>query len=126
EEIFHKLKNIIEPFDLFVSTPFEGHVTGVLDRFGPLAESVTAYYCENRGRDVAPFLQFILHENFSIYSAVLKLHSKKSTYSSHGAAWRSQLYDALCGSSLQVRQSVDLILSRNAGMVGPARFFLTH
>jgi lipopolysaccharide biosynthesis protein len=126
EEILGYLKNIIEPFDLFITTPFEADVRQILNTLEERGQSVTIVLSENRGRDVGPFIALFRSGMLSAYGAVLKLHSKKSRYSEQGSSWRKQLYEPLCGSSTTVLRTLKLLREGEVGIVGPRRFFLSH
>jgi lipopolysaccharide biosynthesis protein len=126
DEICHYLKNIIEPFDLFVTTPFEGLIPQIIDRCEPLAQTVMVAVLENRGRDMAPFVALHRAMLFESYVAVLKLHSKKSGYSGKGEAWRNKLFDELCGSYQSVQKTISLLTKNDIGIVGPHDFYLKN
>ncbi len=119
DEILGKLPNIVEPFDLYVTTPHEELVTPIFRLGAAYAASVTVAVSENRGRDIGPFLHLLRRGAFDGYLAVLKLHTKKSRYSEQGDAWRRSLVDELIGDSLKVRRAVALFES-GKGSAGPA------
>lgn len=125
-DIYRLLKNIVLPFDLHVTTPFEGDATDIFSNFSKLAQSVSIYCSENRGRDIGPFVSIYRSGVLDRYDAVLKLHSKKSTYSASGSFWRDRLYQSVAGDSLTALRSVDLIKSGKVGIVGPHRYYLTN
>ncbi|MDF3942653.1 rhamnan synthesis F family protein [Achromobacter denitrificans] len=125
-EIYALLKNIVEPFDLIITTPHEGAIVGLIDTFAGLASSVTVFLSENRGRDVGPFLAVHRSGMLERYDAVLKLHSKKSTYSEQGQHWQQSLFSQLCGDSRVVNRVIALLRSDKVGMVGPHDYYLTH
>lgn len=125
-EIYDLVKNIVEPFDMIITTPHEGAVADLIDTFADLASSVTISLSENRGRDVGPFLAVHRSGMLERYDAVLKLHSKKSTYSDRGRHWQQSLFSQLCGSSQTVNRTLALIRSGKVGMVGPHDYYLTH
>lgn len=125
-EIYDFIKNIVEPFDLIITTPHEGAVCELIDIFAPLASSVAVALSENRGRDVGPFLAVHRSGMLERYDAVLKLHSKKSTYSDSGQQWQQSLFRQLCGNSLTVQRSIALLRDGKTGMVGPHDYYLTH
>jgi lipopolysaccharide biosynthesis protein len=50
---------------------------------------------ENRGRDVAPFLQVARRAIDDGFGFLLKLHTKKSPHMEGGEAWREELYGCL-------------------------------
>ncbi|PBC02074.1 rhamnan synthesis F family protein [Mesorhizobium sp. WSM3860] len=125
-EICLLLKNIVLPFDLHVTTPFEGGVTEIFSNFSELAQSVSVYCSENRGRDIGPFVSIYRSGVLDRYDVVLKLHSKKSTYSANGSFWRDRLYQSVAGDSLTALRSIDLVRSGRTGIVGPHRYYLTN
>jgi lipopolysaccharide biosynthesis protein len=126
EEILGKLPNIVEPFDLYVTTPHEELVAPIFRLGAARAASVTVAVSENRGRDIGPFLNLLRKGAFDGYMAVLKLHTKKSRYSEQGDAWRRSLVDDLMGDSLKVRRAIALFESGKTGLVGPHADYLSH
>jgi lipopolysaccharide biosynthesis protein len=125
EEICGYLTNIAQPFDVFVTTPFEADVATIINRMSTIACSVTVSLTENRGRDIAPFLDLYRSGALDRYTAVLKLHSKKSTYSESGTEWRRDIFRALAGNSMTVQKSVQLLAAGRVGVVGPHKYYLT-
>lgn len=126
KEIRQYLGAIVEPFDLYVTTPFEGDVHKIIDDCAYLAASVTVHISENRGRDIGPFLALYLNGALDGYDAVLKLHSKKSKYSQLGEEWRKSIYDALMKDSFTVRKILQLIRHDHVGLVGPHPYYLSN
>lgn len=126
EEILDDLANILEPFDLFITTPFEADLPHILDATDRRRQSVAVVLTKNQGRDVGPFIALFRTGRLDRYEAVLKLHSKKSRYSDRGDFWRRELCAPLCGSSLTVLRSLALLREQGCGVVGPGRYFLTH
>lgn len=126
DEILRCLTRIAEPFDLYVTTPFEADVVSIIDHASSVASSITVHVTENRGRDIGPFLSLYLEGWLDSYTAVLKLHSKKSRYSAAGDEWRKSIYHSLMGSSLIVAQVIHLLKHKDVGIVGPHRYYLSH
>jgi lipopolysaccharide biosynthesis protein len=124
-EISRRLRVIPEPFDLYVTTPFESTATPVLQSLPPLASSVRMIISENRGRDIAPFVSLLRSKALRDYQSVLKLHTKKSDYSKKGDAWRSDLLASLLSDAAQVTSIMETLESLEAGVVGPDQFYLT-
>ena len=120
------LRNILDPFDVYVTTPFEGDIPAIFDAFTRVAQSVTIALCENRGRDIGPFLSLYRSGAFDQYAAVLKVHSKKSRYSEQGSFWRNQLFSSLVGNSFVVKNILKLLERDDVGIVGPHGYYLTH
>ena len=125
-EICESLKAILEPFDLYITTPFEADVPFILNTAASVAACTSVCIVENRGRDVRPFLMLLRSGLLDGYKAVLKIHGKKSMYSARGADWRRQLNGDLFGTSLTALKSIALFDDPAVGIVGPLRFFLTH
>lgn len=126
DEILDSLENIVEPFDLYVTTPFEADVAQILDAADRRRMGTTVLLTRNLGRDVGPFIALYRTGRLDKYDAVLKVHSKKSRYSDKGDLWRKDLLTPLCGNSLTVLRSLRLIRESGCGIVGPERYFLTH
>lgn len=126
DEFCASLSNIIEPFDVYITTPFDRDIPELINRFARIASSVTIAACENRGRDIGPFVSLLRTGALNPYVAVLKLHSKKSRYSPNGDQWRSNILAALIGTSYKVLCSVDLVSRSNVGLVGPHDYYLTN
>lgn len=126
DEICDLLKSIIEPFDLFITTPFEGLVPVIFDRCSLVTRSVSIVLIENRGRDMAPFMALHRSRILDKYLAVLKLHSKQSKYSEQGTTWRKGLYNELCGNYRTVQQVISIFLDEKCGLVGPHNFYLKN
>lgn len=126
DELLVYLRHFAEPFDMYVTTPFERDVVSIIDQASSIANSITVHVSENRGRDIGPFLSLYLKGFLDGYVAVLKLHSKKSRYSASGDHWRKSLYHSLMGSSLIVAKVIDLIKTKEVGIVGPHQYYLSH
>jgi lipopolysaccharide biosynthesis protein len=127
EEILSYLKHITEPFDLYITTPFEADVFPIFNLLKPYQQNATIMLIENRGRDIAPFIALYRSGLLKPYDAVLKLHTKKSTYDNKlGTFWRKQLYQALCVDKSTVAQSLDLLRNKHTGMIGPEKYFIRH
>lgn len=125
-ELRRNLLHFTDPFDLFVTTPHEADVPLILDALRGCAASITVVVCENRGRDIGPFTSLLREGFLDTYSAVLKLHLKKSLYSAAGDTWRQALFDELCGNAAKIKASIGLISQAGAGIVGPHQYFLTN
>ncbi len=125
-ELLNHLENILEPFDLYVTTPFEADITEIFESACKRNFAIKVLLCRNKGRDVGPFVALYRAGYLDSYDAVLKLHTKKSRYSDKGDLWRQELYKSLCGDSMSILRTLRLIRERECGMVGPARYFLTN
>lgn len=126
EEITAELGNIIEPFDVFVTTPFEGALPNIINTLSSRAQAVTVYLIENKGRDIGPFILLYRTGILDPYTAVLKLHTKRSKYSSNGDFWRREIYRGLLGGSKLTHDIINLLEQPNIGMVGIGQYYLSH
>ena len=110
-------------FDLYVSVTSSSASQKVLEDF----PNAYVELVENRGRDILPFIHMLgVIKNLG-YTAVCKIHSKRSVYRSDGDNIRDEIFEALMGSQEQVEE----ILSRfknNAqlGMVAPKNYLIEH
>ncbi len=125
EEIIQKIRNISDPFDLYFTTPFEEDIPTIFELTSKVAASVTICIFPNRGRDIGPFLSLYCDGSLDQYTCVLKLHTKKSKYSSRGDEWRSLLYTKVIGDAIGVRKICAIFENQEVGIVGPFDFYLT-
>lgn len=98
----------------------------ILEQLQGCAANITVVISENRGRDVGPFVSLLRTGLLDPYSAVLKLHLKKSLYSAAGDTWRQSLFHELCGDAQTVNRCIRLLSQGEAGIIGPHQYFLTH
>ena len=124
-EILSYLDNIIEPFDLYVTTPFAADIPVIIEKCGLNNIPTTVVYSKNKGRDVGPLLRYIAVVNLIDMMLFLRF-IQKSLYSQEGKNWRNQLLASLCGSSLVCLSSIDLIRNKKVGVLGPKQFFLSN
>lgn len=127
-EIFQKLANIQHPFDLYVTTNTEFKSEYFKLKFSQAhilhhcVRSLHVDICNNRGRDVIPFLNQ-MRPVFNRYKYICHIHTKKSKYSNMGDLWRNYLFDSLLGSQLVVDDVLYLMETDNSvGMVYPDTF----
>ncbi|MGB8277873.1 MAG: glycoside hydrolase family 99-like domain-containing protein [Methylovirgula sp.] len=88
-----------------------------------IMESTTFNYeivvCENRGRDVLPFLSLMKQIDLNSYPFILKLHTKKSPHRSDGNKWRQQAYSCLAKPEQLDRIIGQMCSAPQIGLVGP-------
>jgi lipopolysaccharide biosynthesis protein len=103
DEINSYLLNLQGQFDLFVSVPnsVKFDTTNILQHF-PQAH---IYRCENRGRDIAPFIKIFKAIYSANYQYICKIHTKKTTHRENGEQWRQDLLNKLLGSSTIVKEA---------------------
>ncbi len=117
--------NLIDPFDIFITTPFEGEIPKILDSFAHIAASTNVFLTQNIGRDIAPFLEIYKTGVLDNYSCVLKIHSKKSLYSANGDYWRKDIYRQLIGGTYLTRKIINLLQQGVIGIVGASKYYLS-
>jgi lipopolysaccharide biosynthesis protein len=118
EEIYSYLCHIQEPFDIFISIP--GHQNQVISEILAVYPNAFIYFCPNRGRDIAPFIEIYSAIADSGYSIICKIHSKKSQHLSNGDNWRLELFNELLGSPQQISKILNLFQNfPDLGMLVP-------
>lgn len=76
--------------------------------------------CQNRGRDIAPFLHLLPMIDADGHQVVLKLHTKRSMHRPDGAAWAGSLIEALTTPERLERGLKVLTDDPDIGFLGPA------
>lgn len=79
---------------------------------------VVIHVCENRGRDIAPFIALLNAGVFDAYDAVLKLHTKRSPHLLDGEIRRKLLFNMLAGERGATWQLLTLFKAPDTGIVG--------
>jgi rhamnosyltransferase len=74
--------------------------------------------CENRGRDIAPFLTLLGTGLLDPFDAVLKLHTKRSPHLLDGDIRRKLLFQMLCGEPNATARALTAFEKPDTGMVG--------
>lgn len=99
DEMLEAVNNIEYPFDCYVSTDTEEKRQIIEEKFIPFcnAENSVVEVLENRGRDVAPFIQQIAPV-IKQYKYIGHIHTKRSLHTDFGEDWRKFLLKNLFGS----------------------------
>jgi hypothetical protein len=118
------LRNIPEPFDLFVSLTENNRLfIRKIEQSFPFAKIENA---PNRGRDVAPFCELLNRGVLDQYELVCKIHGKKSSQNDEkndvrGRRWRRRNLLDLLGSCEQVQAILRTFRSQpKTGLIGPS------
>ena len=126
-EIMAHLERIPENFDLFISICDYAELNNVAASFSGKANNLFISVFENRGRDVLPFLTILKNIDYEQYSCVLKIHSKKSTYSSQGEIWRQKIFNNLLPNSSKVQDVIARFDANKAvGIIAPFEAYLSN
>lgn len=80
--------------------------------------AVFIHPCENRGRDIAPFITLLTTGTFDSYDAVLKLHTKRSPHLRDGEIRRKLLFAMLAGGRNSIRRTLATFEAPDTGLVG--------
>ncbi|WP_167854989.1 glycoside hydrolase family 99-like domain-containing protein [Mangrovimicrobium sediminis] len=108
-------------FCLYVTTVDEhvGEIRRQLEASG--IASFRIYPCENRGRDLLPFLGVLPDIVAAGHAYVVKGHTKKSHHREDGTLWRQELFDALFESVSLGKGLQQLLMRPQLGVLGPDR-----
>ena len=100
EELRGYLDNLEGHFDLYLSLP---------EHLSDFETVIRYHYPEaaillvpNRGRDLAPFVEFLKVILPLGYESLLKIHTKKTLHRQDGTSWRQDVFEKLVGSSANV------------------------
>lgn len=105
-------------FKLFVTAPASviGEIRTILAARNYAYEIIDV---ENRGRDVAPFLQVLRRAAAEGFPLILKLHTKRSAHFDGGDRWREEMYSALAPAAQLHGLIARLGRHPEIGIIGP-------
>ena len=102
------------------------YVTTIPENLEPLKEHLAKsdlihdiFAFENRGRDIAPFLQVLPQVISDGNEYLLKLHTKKSLHRADGKAWATHLVDSLASKEALHQGLQTLTENPEIGFLGP-------
>jgi lipopolysaccharide biosynthesis protein/predicted nucleic acid-binding Zn-ribbon protein len=128
EEYCGFLSNLDGDFDLFVTIPNSVDFSDEL--IYAQFPQATIHRCENRGRDIAPFLTVFSMIYPLRYQYICKIHTKRSTHRQDGERWRQDMLAKLLGSREQIAlvkhaldEIPDLGILAPQGHVVPGTFY---
>ncbi len=81
-------------------------------------EDVAIHVCENRGRDIWPFVSLLTAGSLDGYDAVLKIHTKRSPHLLDGDIRRKLLFTMLCGERNATLKALAAFEQPTTGIVG--------
>ena len=118
-DIDERLSRIHEPFDLLV-TVTQGPAESIIPTIARRHRSALIEIVPNRGRDWAPLVHVANKGLLGNYTAIAKVHTKKSEHRLDGDSWRLELLDGIFESPEAIRRTVDLLsLDPSVGVVVP-------
>jgi lipopolysaccharide biosynthesis protein len=123
DEFCSYLKVLGSDFDLFVSIPV--NVTMSEEKIRQRYPHAYIYRCENRGRDIAPFLKIFSCIYPLQYSYICKIHTKKTPTRQDGTDWRQNMCTKLLESNQTVSRIKDTLNRSDIGIVAPSGHVLS-
>lgn len=119
------LLNLGKQFDLYITIPYEVEISE--DTIQESFPDAQIYRCENRGRDIAPFL-FVFSAIVNLgYKYIVKIHTKKSPHLPNGVEWQQNMLQKMLGSPEMVAQiKAAFDQHPNWGVVAPQGHVAPH
>jgi lipopolysaccharide biosynthesis protein len=108
-----------------ILTASEAVAVAIRNRLGT-ERHLTVFVCDNRGRDIAPFLSLLASGALDRFDAVLKLHSKQSPHLATGRQRQRLLFTILAGERSQIARILTLFRNPHVGMAGWRLAYRTH
>lgn len=124
DEIVQELKKIPYKFDVYISTDSYKKADVIMDSLQKNHKEFNVFIdvFENRGRDIAPFIEQMRHR-ITKYKYICHIHSKKSITDMYGNNWRDYLFSSLFGSSENISHIIkNLEFNKGLGIVFPKSF----
>ena len=90
------------------------------------ASGAVVHPVANRGRDIAPFLELLRAAVFDPFTAVLKIHGKRSVHLLDGDVRRRLLFSRLCGRPQATARALRAFADPTTGIVGWRACFRTY
>ncbi len=118
DEILRYFERLPSDICLFVTT-LESISDDVRRKLAACRQPFTILVCENRGRDVLPFLHMLQRISDEGFDIVAKVHTKRSPHREDGDQWRNQLYDGILNREVFMGAIDRFRLEPAIGMIGP-------
>lgn len=125
DEMRSYISNLGNNFDLYVTIPSQVDMSDhEIQTHFPDAR---IFRCENRGRDIAPFLEVFYAISNLNYKYICKIHTKKSPHITGGDEWRHDVLNKLLGSQETIRQIKEAFDNHpDWGMIAPEAHVMPH
>ena len=114
--LIHKLASLEINFRLIITTNSEEKKLIIQKYCESIRINSEFYICENRGRDILPFLM-VAREVELEDIPILHLHTKKSPHNTQLRDWGEYLFDSLAGNLPRTLSCIDLINNTNIGLI---------
>jgi len=115
DEIKLSLQFLEEKFDLYVNVNNSCSLN-FLKQIKLEFPSITIFSCENRGRDILPFINILEYILPMDYKYCCKIHTKKSPHRVDGSQWRNHLIDSILSTKERIVTSKSY-LDNDTGIV---------
>lgn len=117
DEVRSYLDHLGSGFDLYISLPDDQTTfeASIREQY----PDASILLVQNRGRDLAPFLEFLKILLPLNYETLLKIHTKKTLHREDGTTWRKDVSEKLQGSEAQVASILQAFASdKELSMLG--------
>ncbi len=112
-------------FDLYISITSTEY--NIINRILAIYPKATIFLFDNRGRDIFPFIQIFKKIISHNYTAICKLHSKKSIYRNDGKQIKDELFNYLIKDQKHIENIINLFKEdQNIGLVCPEKYSTMH
>ncbi|MEL6858023.1 MAG: rhamnan synthesis F family protein [Pseudomonadota bacterium] len=123
EEILQALQTSTPEIRLFVTSP-RHQATEVSTALSNSSFAFQQFVAENRGRDIAPFVDLLPHLKAQDVDIFLKIHTKGSHHLENGSSWRKHLFEALLENDRMQKALATFRGDRSIGILAPDEHIL--
>lgn len=113
-----RLRKVPSDFTLFVTTPLNSFDGRLNKELSMMRRPVVTLRCENKGRDVEPFIHALRHPQFQEHPFFLKLHTKRGDTDTN-SMWRDYCFDTLLDAANFKEAVKKFRENRRLAMAGP-------
>lgn len=126
EEIITYLDNFGDnKFDLYIS--ITNTEEEIVDRILAVYPKANIFLFDNRGRDIFPMIKIMKQIINFEYSAVCKIHSKKSLYRDDGTKIKDELFNAVLGTRSVVEEMINTFKTdKDIGLIINEKYNIKH
>lgn len=144
DEFISYLKNIPIDFDLFVTVNKNNLLESDIEKIKTNFKNTKILILpKNCGRDIGAFTYFLENIDLNYYDLILKLHTKKTVYSSFeeysnknklfkkssfpitsNDLWRKHILEVILGTKEKVENIIKIFMNNNVGMIGDKAFLI--
>jgi lipopolysaccharide biosynthesis protein len=122
DEIKAKFENLGKDFDLYININNNADIDFIKKIKREFPNSYI-YSCENRGRDILPFVEILKDILPLKYKYICKIHTKKSLHRIDGNIWRNDLINGILGSKKRVENAKKYLDEGSAIVVAKGNIF---